>query len=197
MTPTVWLGASSHHLRFGGTLDTQLETHVETLCDIACSLLDDGFQRLLIINGHGGNVDPLRVALRQLQPDYPDALLVGGSYWSAADEIIRETLEGEPKSVGHACEFETSLILHLRPELVDRDLAADAGPLVADQMDGMFVSRDMWQRTKAGFTGRPDLATAAKGSRLFDAIVQRLEALTTRLLTQPLGTEYNDFVNQE
>jgi creatinine amidohydrolase len=197
LTPTVWLGASSHHLRFGGTLDTQLDTYIRTLCEIGSSLLEDGFRRLMFINGHGGNVDPLRVALRQLQPDYPDTLLVGGSYWSVAAELIRETLAGDHKYVGHACEFETSMMLHLRPELVDRELAADAGELVTDQMDGMFVSRDMRQRTKAGFTGRPDLATAAKGRRLFDGIVERLAALTTRLLSEPLGTEYSDFVNQE
>ncbi len=194
LTPTVWLGASAHHLRLGSTLDTKLPTYIETLCDIARSLLDDGFQRLMFVNGHGGNVDPMRVAMRQIQPAYPEALLVGGSYWSVADDFIRETLEGDHKSVGHACEFETSMMLHLRPELVNHEKLADAGELVPDQIDGLFVSRDMRQRTREGYTGRPDLASAEKGERLFDGIVDRLASTAQQLLSQPLGTEYRDFV---
>lgn len=194
LTPTLWLGASAHHLRLGSTLDARLQTYIDTLCDVARSLLEDGYRRLLFVNGHGGNVDPLRVALRVIQPDYPEALLVGGSYWAVADDLIRQTLEGAHKFVGHACEFETSMILHLRPELVQSDQVADAGELVPDQMDGLFVSRDMRQRTRQGHTGRPDLASAEKGRVLLEEIVRRLAAVVEKMRQQPLGTEYSDFV---
>lgn len=194
LTPTLWLGASAHHLRLGSTLDARLQAYIDTLCDVARSLLEDGYRRLLFVNGHGGNVDPLRVALRVIQPDYPEALLVGGSYWAVADDPIRQTLEGAHKFVGHACEFETSMILHLRPELVQSDQVADAGELVPDQMDGLFVSRDMRQRTRQGHTGRPDLASAEKGRVLLEEIVRRLAAVVEKMRHQPLGTEYSDFV---
>lgn len=194
LTPTFWLGASAHHLRFGATLNLDLETYSSTLCDIGMSLLDDGFARLLFINGHGGNVDPMRVALRQLQHEYPGALLAAGSYWSIAEDLIRETLEGDQKFVGHACEFETSMILHLKPELVAQDRVADAGKLVADNIDGLFLSRDMKHRTQQGCTGRPDLASAEKGRDLFEGIVARLVVTAAKLLNEPLGTEYQDFV---
>ena len=194
LAPTDWLGASAHHLRLGSTLNSQLDTYIATLCDIARSLLDDGYRRLLFINGHGGNVDPMRVAVRELQPSYPDAMLAAGSYWSVADDFIRETLEGDDKTVGHACEFETAMILHLRPELVDSARLADAGTLVTDQIDGVFLSRDMRQRTQEGFTGRPDLATAEKGERLFTGIADRLVSLVERLLQEPIGTEYREFI---
>ena len=194
LVPTLWLGASAHHLRFGATLDLALDTYITTLCNIARSVLDDRFRRILFLNGHGGNVDPLRVALRQLQLRYPDALLTGGSYWSVADDAIQATLEGSHKFVGHACEFETSMILHLYPDLVDQERLVDAGSLIPDQLHGLFVSRDMRQRTAAGYTGRPDLASAAKGKRLFTAIVERLGTVISQLLQQPLATEYTDFV---
>lgn len=195
LTPTLWLGASAHHLRFGATLDSRLDTYVATLCDIARSLLDDGYQRLLFLNGHGGNIDPMLVAVRTIQPAYPKALLAAGSYWCAADQLLSETLAGDHKFVGHACEFETSMMLHVRPELVDNARRADAGELVPDQLDGLFLSRDMRQRTRDGFTGRPDLASAEKGRRLFDGIVDQVVCIVETLLTQPLGTEYQQFVS--
>jgi len=193
LTPTVWLGASSHHLRLGSSLNSKLNTYVATLCEIAKSLLDDGYRRLLFLNGHGGNVDPMRVALREIQPAYANALLAGGSYWSVADAWIRETLEGGHKFVGHACEFETSMMLHLRPELVHKDRLSNAGELVPDEIDGVFISRDMLQRTRDGYTGRPDLASSEKGERLFAGIIDRLVSVSERLLREPLGTEYQDF----
>lgn len=194
LTPTLWLGASAHHLRLGSTFDSRLDTYVATLCDIARSLLGDGYQRLMFLNGHGGNIDPMRIAVRMIQPNYPKALLAAGSYWCAAEDLIRETLTGDHKFVGHACEFETSMMLHVRPELVNHDKRGDAGELVSDQIDGVFVSRDMRQRTREGFTGRADLASAVKGKRLFDGIVERLVHAVEKLLAQPLGTEYQDFV---
>jgi creatinine amidohydrolase len=197
LLPTLWLGASAHHLRLGSTLDSKLDTYVATLCDIARSLLDDGYLRLLFLNGHGGNIDPMRIAVRRIQPSYPKALLAAGSYWSVADELIRETLTGDHKFVGHACEFETSMMLHVRPELVDNSRRADAGELVADELDGVFLSRDMRQRTREGFTGRPDLACAEKGERLFEGIVEKLVDAVNKLLTQPLGIEYQQFVSDD
>lgn len=193
LVPTLWLGASAHHLRLGSTLDSRLNTYVATLCEIARSLLDDGYRRVLFLNGHGGNIDPMRVAVRTIQPAYPEAVLAAGTYWDVADELIGETLTGAHKFVGHACEFETSMMLHVRPELAE-DERHDAGKLVPDQIDGAFLSRDMRQRTRAGFTGRPDLASVEKGKILFDGIVEKLTCLVNELLAQPLGTEYQHFV---
>src|SRR5260370_36743833 len=70
LLPTQWFGASHHHLRFGATLSASVETHIDMLCDLITPLLDDGYRRLLILNGHGGNIDTMQVALRRLQPSY-------------------------------------------------------------------------------------------------------------------------------
>ena len=61
LLPTQWFGASSHHLRFGATLSAEVDTHVAMLCDMLAPLLDDGYQRILLLNGHGGNIDTPRV----------------------------------------------------------------------------------------------------------------------------------------
>ena len=184
--PTQWLGASSHHLRFGGTLDSPLPTYIDMLCQTVDPLLKNGFRRVLILNGHGGNIDPMRVALRRLQADWTDALLAAAAYWSIAAQAISDILEGPDRFVGHACEAETSLIMHLRPELVRQDALAGAEGWLPDDIEGMFVCRDMHQRTAAGCTGRPDLSTATKGERLFEAITDRVIAAIERLQDEPL-----------
>src|SRR5437762_3488408 len=55
LLPTQWMGASSHHLRFGATLSAEVDTHATMICDMLTPLLDDGYQRVLVLNGHGGN----------------------------------------------------------------------------------------------------------------------------------------------
>src|SRR5262249_45571665 len=60
--PTLWLGASHHHLRFGATLSVGVDTHVDMLAGVIEPLLEDGYQRLLVLNGHGGHLDPIQMA---------------------------------------------------------------------------------------------------------------------------------------
>ena len=186
MLPVNWLGASAHHLRFGATMTAEMDTYIATLCEMARAPLEDGFQRILFLNGHGGNIDPMKIALRELQLEFPEAILSGASYWSIAEAVIANGLEGEDKGVGHACEFETSMIQHLRPELVDEPHRAHAGPWLPDGVEGLFISRDMKQRTQAGCTGRPDLATPEKGASMFVGIVERVGIAVEAILAEPL-----------
>ena len=192
LAPTQWLGASAHHLRIGATLDSSLEVYIETLMGMARSVLNDGFRRILLLNGHGGNIDPMRVALRRIQNEYVDRLLTAACYWDVADELIKQSLDGAHKFVGHACEFETSMLMHLRPELVKLELVKDAGELITDNLGGVYISRDLRQRTAEGCTGRPDLASAEKGRILFAGILEALVETVDSLLAQPTGTEYTD-----
>jgi creatinine amidohydrolase len=186
LLPVQWLGASAHHLRLGATMTAELSTYISTLCEMARAPLEDGFSRIFFLNGHGGNIDPMKVALRELQIEYPNAVLSGASYWSIAEAVIAGGLEGADKGVGHACEFETSMIQHLRPELVDDAKRAHAGPWLPDVTEGLYISRDMKQRTQAGCTGRPDLATAAKGAAMFEGIVDRVSGAVRQILDTPI-----------
>src|SRR5262249_14137064 len=75
LLPTQWLGASAHHLRFGATLSAEVDTHITMLCDLLAPLLEDGYPRILVLNGHGGNIDTMHVALRRLQPRFRQQIL--------------------------------------------------------------------------------------------------------------------------
>src|SRR5262249_33863420 len=81
LLPTLSLGPRGRPLRFGATLSVEVDTHVAVLCDLLTPLLEDGWQRLLVLNGHGGNIDTMQMALRRLQPRWRERVLSAASYW--------------------------------------------------------------------------------------------------------------------
>jgi creatinine amidohydrolase len=186
LLPTLWLGASGHHLRFGGTLSAEVDTHVTILCELLVPLLEAGHRRILILNGHGGNIDTMHVALRRLQPRYRDRILAAASYWDLAEKELGALAEGKRKSMGHACEFETSMVLALRPELVRRDQIRDDPPRDDPVLRGLFLADDMRQRTDHGCVGYPALASAEKGRAFLNAAINRTAETVTALLRRPL-----------
>jgi creatinine amidohydrolase len=189
LLPVQWLGASDHHLPFGATLSASLDTHITMICEILGALLDEGYPRVMILNGHGGNIDTLHVALRRLQPRYKNCLLTGASYWELAEREIAALCDGPRKSVGHACEVETSMVMHLRPDLVRTKEIEDDVEEVPDALSGLFVAKDMWQRTDHGAVGYPERASAEKGRRLLDAIVTRVTKVAEAVLQEPLPNQ--------
>jgi creatinine amidohydrolase len=186
LLPTMWLGASHHHLRLGGTLSAAVDTHVTLLCELLEPLLVDGFHRVMILNGHGGNIDTLHMALRKLQPRYPHRHLTGASYWELADKELAALAEGPRKAMGHACEFETSMVLALRPELVRRDEIRDDPPHDDTALRGLFTAEDMHQKTDHGCVGFPERASAEKGSACLSAAIARTCDVVAALLSRPL-----------
>jgi creatinine amidohydrolase len=184
--PTLWLGASHHHLRFGATLSAPVDTHVDVLCALVEPLLEDGYQRLLILNGHGGNIDTMQMALRRLQPRWRERSLTAASYWDLAAKELAELAEGPRKNMGHACEFETSMMLALRPELVQRKEIRDDPPRDNAVLRGLFLAEDMFQRTDHGCVGYPELATAEKGRKFLNAAIERTAEVVRELLKRAL-----------
>jgi creatinine amidohydrolase len=186
LLPTQWMGASSHHLRFGATLSAEVDTHITMLCDLLVPLLEDGYQRVMLLNGHGGNIDTMHVALRRLQPRFQDRLLTGASYWELAEKELAELAQGGRKSMGHACEFETSMVLAVRPDLVRRDQIADDPSADDPALRGLYVCEDMRQRTDHGAVGFPVLGTAEKGRACLSAAIERTAEVVKALLRRPL-----------
>ncbi len=186
LLPTLWLGASDHHLPFGGTLTLGLPAYEQVLVELLTPLLDGGFLRFLILNGHGGNIDPLRVALRRLDRSYPRAVLTGAAYWDLAAREIAALCEGPLKQVGHACEVETSLMLHLRPELVRRGLIRDDPDTAPAALSGLTWARDFGRKTDHGVVGHPGSADAGRGGRMLAAIVGRVGEVARAVLDLPL-----------
>jgi creatinine amidohydrolase len=182
--PTLWLGASHHHLRFGATLSASVDVHIDVLCELVEPLLADGYQRVLILNGHGGNVDTMQTALRRLQPRYAQRILAAASYWDLAARELASLAEGPRKGMGHACEFETSMMLALRPELVREEEIRDDPPAEDAALRGLWLADDMMQKTDHGAVGYPSLASAEKGRRCLAAAIDRTAEVVRALLAR-------------
>jgi creatinine amidohydrolase len=186
LLPTLWMGASAHHLRFGATLSAEVDTHVTMICDLLVPLVEDGHQRHMILNGHGGNIDTMHIALRRLQTCYPKKQMTAASYWEIAEQELAALADGPRKSMGHACEFETSMIMALRPDLVRRDEIKNDPPPPEPALRGLYISEDMKQRTQRGAVGYPELATPEKGKQCIAAAVDRTVEVIQTLLRRPL-----------
>jgi creatinine amidohydrolase len=186
LLPTLWLGASSHHLSLGATLSVDVDTHSHMLCDLLTSLLEDGYQRFLMLNGHGGNIDTMHLALRRLHQNYRNRLMTAASYWELAEKELAALTEGARKSMGHACELETSMVLALRPELVQREEIKDDPARDDPALRGLYIAEDMKQKTDHGAVGYPELASLEKGAALLLAAVNRTAEVIKALLQRPL-----------
>jgi creatinine amidohydrolase len=178
VAPTVWSGLSEHHMPFGGTFTLDFPTFFALLRCLCRSLVTHGFRRIFLLNGHGGNRFALRVVIDELTGEL-GAALATATYWEPAAGLFARILEQQP-GVQHACEAETSMVLALRPELVDQARLAGAKfiepPRVVSQR-GAHVWRSFAARTPTGVIGDPTAASAAKGERLLDAAAEAIAEL--------------------
>jgi len=169
LTPTLWLGASGHHLGFCGTLSADFDTYIGAIENVVESLIPHGFHRFYVLNGHGGNKEPNGIAMRKLKARHVEATFGHSSYYDFAKTAVAETLEGPLKELRHACEAETSLILHLYPHLVRRDKLRDDGLAPEPKIVGLVHHFD--EVTEQGSYGFATLATSEKGEKIFSAAV--------------------------
>lgn len=189
--PPIAYGLNLHHIDFPGTIHIEPETFIAFCLNITKSVAYHGFQKILIVNGHGSNAPLIDLVARKtvlatkslcFATNYSTFLL-------KAFEPIRES-----EVMAHADEFETSLYLHLAPERVRMNLAVKD-----DDRMGKFVSSDstrnypvrfsdFWGRwTKTGVHGDPTKATADKGRILFEAAVGGLVELVAELRAWPIA----------
>jgi len=192
VTPPLWTGHSPHHTPFGGTVTLDGDRLLALLEDVAGSVLDEGFDGLLLLNGHGGNGALVSSATSAIGSTHRDAEILGVTYFDLGADRIGEIRESDRGGAGHAGEIETSMISHLRPDLVDMDAAegrpwespydrtrddlSHPGPLAA------YADFDAFSDT--GAVGAPELATAEKGERFFEVFVDEVGDVLERLHEQ-------------
>lgn len=166
--PAVTVGCSlGHGTTFPGTLSIFPEELTRLLIRIAEWSALNGLRRLIFVNGHMGNAASLAAAtdrLRFLRPDLKSAWI---DWWNASRAIAAEvSADGEDI---HANRAETSLALHLWPDLVDWHAMIDADD--PDRTGALTFRYTADALSRNGVTGRPSQATGSLGKTLFEAIV--------------------------
>jgi creatinine amidohydrolase len=182
LTPPLEFGYSTHHREFPGTMTLSGTTHMTVIVELCESLLGNGFRRIFILNGHGGNSDPINMAIRAIRDRHDDVLVGTAAYWSIASQALSQARESPIGGMSHACELEASMMWHLRPELVKPDrfrkrITRWRSPLVRDdlldsgQIKLAFHFPDV---TPQGFQGDPTLASREKGEKFLGLIVDEV-----------------------
>lgn len=185
MTPLMWLGNSEHHLEFSGTMSASPRVYLDLLRDMVENFLFHGFRRIVIINGHGGNIVPAQQAMFELRQKYrerKDLCLISATYWLLGGKKPHEfdaTIHQE--QVGHACELETSMVMRIRPDLVKdvsqlEEVSFGTGAAPGNRA---WITAD---RTVPGHIGHPRLANPEKGEVCFEVFSNDVVRLLERVL---------------
>jgi len=168
--PTVPVGVAAEHRHFEGTLWVSEDTFRAYVRETIGSLAAHGIDRIVAVNGHGGNVDALRELCGAVSRD-GDAYAVQYTWFDAV----------EFDDLGHAGPAETSLIRHLRPELIREDRTGTATEGGADGwgewVSGTNLAYDSDSFTESGAVGDPREGDAELGAELLDEAADSLVAL--------------------
>jgi len=174
--PLVPYGVSYHHEDFSGTVSISNETLSQLVYDIGMAAAGNGIRKLVIINGHGGNDPALNFAAQMINRDAGIFVCVDTGETSDIDiEAIVQTANDV-----HAGEIETSTALAVRPELVHMDLAASSVPEFSSNYLDFSSKRGInWYAhtqhiSTTGVMGDPSKASAAKGERIWTAMIAHL-----------------------
>jgi len=172
------------------TLDLNLNpsTQLAILSDIIEVLNRQAIYKLILLNGHGGN--NFKPILRELGLKYPKMLLVSTNFFDVVDKSKFFEEEGD-----HADEMETSLMLHLHPELVSDLKEAGKGKERKSKITGI---REGWAWAERQWSmvsddtgiGNPQKATKEKGERFFKAVCDKLAELFLEISEVEIGDRY-------
>lgn len=177
VAPTLWLGLAEHHMEHGGTFTLDIPTYRAVLLGIIGALKRHGFRRVLIVNGHGGNM----AALNAFLPDLTRETGLGvaaTTYFELCQPAFAPLLDDQD-GVLHACEAETSMMMVAAPDAVRADKLAEAhGPNFSNARDVLQPPVQQWRSFRSfspsGVVGDARRASRAKGEKLEAAAVAAL-----------------------
>lgn len=170
LTPTLWLGASGHHLAFAGSLSASFDGYHQAVTQVVESLIPHGFRKFYVLNGHGGNTELNGIACRALKEKHRNLLIGHAGYFSfIPDSLLASLMEGPIKGIRHACEAEASLMMHCHPDLVRMDNLRDDGLTANAEVPGMVWMFD--EQTEMGSYGFATRGTPEKGCQLMNAAI--------------------------
>jgi creatinine amidohydrolase len=196
--PSMSYGLDQHHMDFPGTISVDMQTLLAHVAEVAISVAHHGFTHVLIINGHGSNAAIADLAARKVVLD--TGIICGSMSPNAAvdptlaEPTLSQMRRSGPGGIAHAGEYETAMMLHLRPDLVQMDRAVrEIGQLKLEYFNwdhaepSVLSWQDWWSRmSESGVCGDPTVATAEFGQALFETTVGNLIDFVREFRTIPL-----------
>jgi len=186
--PTIPYGYNEHALDFPGTIHVHYDHFIEYCLDVVKSVAYAGFDRIVIVDGHGSNEHLCEFIARRATLE-TDALVASTMWTNLAVEAFEAIRDSGPGGAAHACELETSVYLALEPSRVQMDKAQDHYGGAAGSPSSRFLSVDLtkgwgpvkvvrWtsSATPTGVSGAPTLATAEKGRAVLEHVASHLVA---------------------
>ena len=179
--PPLAICSSEHHMEFPGTLSVSHETLIAYVKDVLSSVSRNGFKNIIIFNGHGGNQAWGSVVVESFGVKNPDCNLAIMTWWKIASKELFDITETGLFGVGHAFEFETSLLQYIEgnnvreKEIVNGPVTTTFEWAAADLIRGSraMLHRSMKEYTSNGIYGDPRVASKEKGKRIVDAVMKR------------------------
>ncbi len=169
LLPAVPYGVSSHHNNFQMTMSLEPSTMISIIEDIFFSLVKNGVKKIIVINGHDGNISPIEIASRKIKNDIQDVVIACLESWwilvGQKDKDLFEVWNG----LGHGGEAETSGMLAVRPDLVNiKNVSEQVIPnLPNDEIRLYWKFREL---TNTGYTGAPKMASIEKGQKIIEIL---------------------------
>jgi creatinine amidohydrolase len=190
VAPAMPWGVSFHHMNFPGTITLSTETFAQVLVEVIASLYHHGFERFLIVNGHGGNIPAMNIAIVRAKEEIGVGFVGACSYYTFADPDVARQHIGT-STVGHADEYETSMALELAPEIVKHGNLALGEPTELStgfrtqmQKYGVSIPYRFDEYTRNGAMGDATKATTEAGKAIIDSALENFVAFCEELIRE-------------
>ncbi len=170
--PTLPYGMSEHYSSFPIALSLRSSTLVSVISDLLNSLYKHDIKRILIINGHDGNIAPIEMATREFKATYSDMkIAVIEAWWDIVSQLLPKNTFAVWNGRGHGGELETSVMLSIRPDYVKMIFAKGVVPDLPEHVQIKWLFHEL---ANTGSTGDPTKGTKEKGSSARRALVEYL-----------------------
>lgn len=178
LAPVIRVGCSDHHMDFPGTLSLRAEVLQGIIEDYCSSLKRHGFKRIALLPLHGGNFAPLAAIYDRLREEHADVHIVAFTDLAKLMGMIFEVGRKhgvDPKEAGaHGGEAETSMVLAVRPDLVDMGRAVKGFVGDHEEVAPMVLEQGMRAVSKSGVLGDATKASKARGEAYIEELAERL-----------------------
>lgn len=171
--PPINYGLSEHYNQFPFTVSLTPETITNVIKEVLSEIVRNGITKIIIMNGHDGNIAPIELAARSVKVQYPHVTIVSlNDWWVAAGKMVPEGTFDVWNGLGHAGEGETSMGLALFEELIQMEHAKGVVPQLPDFLDIKWRFEEL---TNTGASGDPSVATKEKGKLMEEAVLKVME----------------------